>query len=508
MNKSVVIFAIGNILLVLAGCMFVPLLVSLADPPEARGDEVMAFGLTLITTALTGFALRASTRRRRHDIGHTEGFAIVSLGWATVAAFGCLPFLIYGTCSSFIDAYFETISGFTTTGATILTDVEALPKGLLFWRSFSHWLGGMGIVLLAVAILPALGAGGAQLFKAEVPGIAGERLTPRIAETAKMLWKVYLLLTLLEILALMLGPMDLFDAACHTFGTMATGGFSTKNASIGHYDSAYVDWVLIVFMFLAGCNFVLHFHLLAGRFRIVHRNGELRFYLGLLLAVTALLTLFLALSPSEAFRDGQRDASYDSLETTIRHASFQAVSIVTTTGYGTADFDAWPDFCRLLLLVMMFVGGCSGSTGGSMKVGRVMVLFKFGLREIWRIIRPHAVYPIRLEGKAVEPTLVDNVVGFLLLFVTIFVVGTLAVLVVESVAQPADVEDPIDLVTAASSVAATLGNIGPGLGAVGPMENFAWFSQPTKALLCLLMLLGRLELYCVLVLFAPRVWRS
>jgi len=505
LNKKVVLFAIGNILLVLSVCLAVPLGVSLLDSEPSRTSELYGFGTSMGLCALVGAFLRRLFRRPEGSFGHTEGFAVVSLGWTAVAVFGCLPFVLCGACPSFVDALFETMSGFTTTGATILTDVEVLPRGLLFWRSFAQWLGGMGIVLLSVAILPALGAGGTQLFKAEVPGISGERLTPRIAETAKVLWQVYVLLTALEVLLLLLGGLDVFDAVCHTFATMSTGGFSPYNDSIGQFESSFVHWVVILFMFLAGVNFVLHFHALRGSFGNLTRNMELRFYLLLLVAVILLLTAFLSFASGSDFAGGARPAAYDDVATVVRDSAFQAVSIVTTTGFVTADFDRWPDLSRFLLLVLMFVGGCSGSTAGSMKVGRVMILAKYGLREVRRLVRPHAVFHVRQEEEVVESTLLDNVVGFCVLFFLFFVAGTLLLLVIEHALGGETRE--IDLVTAASAVAATLGNIGPGLGGVGATENYAWLTDVSKGLLTFLMILGRLELYAVLVLFAPRMWR-
>jgi len=506
LNKKAVFFAIGNILLVLAATLFVPLGVSLFDEDPWRTKELFAFGTTAALTATFGMFLRSVCRRPGTELGATEGFAVVSLGWAVVALFGALPFVLSSAIPSFVDAYFETISGFSTTGATILTDIEALPRGMLFWRSLSHWLGGMGIVLLSVAILPALGAGGSQLFNAEVPGISGERLTPRIAETAKTLWKVYLLLTVLEVFFLMLGGLDPYESVCHTFGTMATGGFSTKNSSIGHYGSAYVEWVVIVFMFLAGCNFVLHFHLLRGHVGKVTKNSELRVFASIVIVASVAFAVFLWFAPASTFAGGTRPEGLDSVGGTLRAAAFQTVSITTTTGYGTADFEVWPDFCRLGLVLLMFVGGCSGSTGGSVKVGRVMILGKYALREVRRLSRTRGVFHVRMDGESVEPGLLENVVGFCILFVAVFLAGTFGILVIENLVAPGS-RAAVDFVTAATSVAASLGNIGPGLNGVGPTQDFAWFSDASKILLSFLMILGRLEIYCVLVLLAPRVWR-
>lgn len=506
MDKRLVLFAIGNLLLILAVTMLVPLAVCFTDPAEVRAGEMQAFGITIAATAIVGQGLRMAFRKRRGEMQSLEGFAVVTLGWISVAFFGSLPFFISGAIPSFADAFFETMSGFTTTGATILSDIEALPQGMLFWRSFTHWLGGMGIVLLAVAILPALGAGGSQLFKAEASGISGEKLTPRIAQTAKVLWQVYLLLTVLEIALLFAGGMSLFDSACHTFGTMATAGFSTKNASIGHYQNAYFEWVIIVFMFLAGCNFVLHYHVLRRDFGKVTSNRELRWYIGILVCVSAMITVFLVFSPPSEFRDGTRPEGLETFGDTLRTSVFQTAAIMTTTGFGTADFDAWPDFCRFVIVVLMFIGGCSGSTTGSMKVSRILILLKYPVREVKRLARPRAVFRIRIDEEAVDRSLVENVVGFCLLFLLTFVVGTLLVVACENLFEPPG-KQRIDLVTATTSVIASLGNIGPGLNRVGPAETFGWFSDPSKYVLSFLMILGRLEIFCILVLLSPRVWR-
>lgn len=503
MNKSVVFYAIGSILLVLAVALVVPLGVSLGDPEPARSNQVTAFAITIGVTAAFGLLLRRLCRKHGQDLGHREGFAVVSLGWLFMTLFGAMPFLLSGALTSFPDAFFETMSGFSTTGATILEDIEALPNGMLFWRSLTHWLGGMGIVLLSVAILPALGAGGSQLFNAEVPGITGERLTPRIAETAKMLWKVYILFTVLMIFFLMLGGMNLFDSICHTFSTMATGGFSTKNASIGHYNSAYIEWVVIAFMFIASVNFVLHFHALSGRFRPLRENSELRIFVILLIGSMLVLGGFLYLSPDAAFHGEQPPPESETIAKALRGAAFQATAIITTTGFGTADFDHWPDICRVALLLLMFCGACNGSTCGSMKLGRVIILSKYGYREIQRLIRPRAVYQVRLGKKSVDPSIVDNVIGFCLLFGIIFMAGSLGVMVLEELFGSAD----IDILTAFSAAASTLTNVGPGLGGVGPSETYAWFCGGTKMLLSFMMILGRLELYCILVLLTPSIWR-
>ena len=500
MNKSTVIHELGSLLLVLSLILVVPCVIGLCyEDEEARGGplQTKAFVLTIMATAVTGAGFCFTTKRRVGLMGAREGFAIVALGWMVVAFFGAVPFYVSGAFDSFVDAYFETMSGFTTTGASICTNIPQLPHGLLFWRSLTHWLGGMGIVVLVLAILPAIGAGGYQLFRAEVPGPTADRLRPRIAQTAKILWGVYVLLSAAETGLLWLGGMPLFDSACHTFGTMATGGFSTQNASIGHYNSVYFDVVIIVFMFLAGCNFVLHYQALHGDLRSWYRNAELRTYSLILLVciiVVAASVYFRGLgNPDQHVAEA---AKVQSVGGALRYASFQVVSICTTTGYCTADFDLWPDLCRFLLVVLMFVGGSAGSTGGGLKVVRVMLVVKLMFREIRKLVKPRAVLPIRVGGETVEEAIVNSVVGVFALFVFVFVICTLAMAAMG-----------LDLTTALTSVVATLGNIGPGLGGVGATCNYSQIPVAGKWLLTFCMLLGRLELYSVIVLLFPLTWR-
>jgi trk system potassium uptake protein TrkH len=377
------------------------------------------------------------------------------------------------------------MSGFTTTGSTILTDIEAMPASLLLWRSMTQWFGGMGIIVLSLAILPMLGVGGMQLFKAEVPGPTADRLKPRIQDTAKLLWGVYVLLTIAEIMLLMAGSMSFFDALNHAFTTMATGGFSTRNASVAAYDSAYIDWVITLFMFLAGVNFSLHYLGLRGRFMDYVRNEEFRFYLALVVSGTALVVLFNAWGVYPSFWDN------------LRYSAFQIVSIITTTGFGTADYELWPVICQYLLVIAMFVGGCAGSTGGGIKVARMLLLAKHAHVQLYRLIHPRAVKLVKLGDRPVEKEVMQSILGFFALYMAVFVTASFIM-----------AGTGMDLLSAGGSVIATLSNIGPGVGTVGPIDNFAHVSAFGKITLSLCMLLGRLELFTVLVLLFPTFWHK
>ena len=501
MSLKLIVYTLGNLLICLAGTMLLPLAVALyyrAAVNEIQSD-LMAFVISAVITLGVGLILRFSIQARQEELGIREGFAVVALGWVTVALFGTLPYLsadvfhIDGRSlwTEFSFCYFESMAGFSTTGATVLTEIEHLSHAMLFWRSFSHWLGGMGIVVLAVAILPMLGIGGMQLFRAEAPGPQTDRLTPRIAQTAKLLWGVYLLLSVLETVLLMLGGMPLFDALCHTFGTMATGGFSTKNASIGHYDSVYVDMVICCFMFLAGTNFALHYRALRGDIKSYFQDTEFKFYC---IVIGVSITL---ISWNTIRFQVNGDVPYDSMWTSLRYAAFQVMSIITTTGYGTADFEQWPALSQFILVTLMFYGGCAGSTGGGMKQVRFLLLIKQSGAEIKRLIFPHAVLPIRVNDRVVPPEVMTNVLGFFFFFIGIFAVVTCIMTTLG-----------LDLVSAAGATIATMGNIGPGLGSVGPTDNYAHIHTTGKFILSFCMLLGRLELYTVLILFSPNFWKN
>ena len=500
MNKSFIIFSVGKLLEILALTLLVPAGIALYEIPARSFPSVLldyrllGFVIAIPSSYICGNILKFIGSRELTGTGIREGFAIVTLGWLVLTFFGAIPLFTYfmsqaETCTAsiglraFTDAYFEIMSGFTTTGATIVTDIEILPRGILFWRSMTHWLGGMGIVTLALAILPAFGVASYQMFRGEVPGPSSERLKPRLAQTAKILWGVYALLTLAEATLLKFGGMSIFDALCHAFGTMATGGFSTKNASIAAYNSAYIDWVVIIFMFFAGMNFIIHYQILFTRkWTLVRTNREFHFYAAVLIIAVLLCTLVLQTNGmasekqiTQSFRSQAlaQDALTERIATegskiqtalgTLRHAAFQVVSITTTTGYATADFDMWPNFLRFLLVLLMFFGGCAGSTGGGMKMIRIMVAIKTALREIKTLIQPRIILPIKIEGKELKEKQVANIVGFIALFLGCFVIlcAIMSFLI-------------NDFTTAITSVVATMCNIGPGLSGIGATENYAW----------------------------------
>ncbi|MBM4117518.1 TrkH family potassium uptake protein [bacterium] len=533
MNRGAVLYAIGRLLQILAVILFVPLGISVWDDLARPGgtalesSESLAFAAAIVFSLVAGTLLEWLTRRHRYDPGVREGFAIVTLGWVSLTLIGAIPFFVWmleqrgapgpvAVLGAFTDAYFEVMSGFTTTGATIIPDVEALPRGLLFWRALTHWLGGMGIITLALAIFPAMGVGGYQMFRGEVPGPSADRLRPRLRETAAILWGVYALLTGVQTGLLMLGGMNLLDALCHAFATMATGGFSTRNASIGAYGSAYIDWVIVLFMFLAGMNFVLHYRLLFRRdWRALREDREFHFYFGTaalaVLATTVALWLGGLQSPQHAaasFQAAPREpaafaahyereaAKLDGPAAALRYAAFQVVSVLTTTGFCTADFDLWPPAIGLLLVVLMFWGGCAGSTGGGMKMIRVLVTLKASWRELKKVVRPRLVSPLKVRRAPLQEPMVANIVAFFVLFVGLFVVCSLLM----SAFVP-------DLVTAVTSVAACIGNVGPGLAGVGATQHYAWIPAAGKWVLILCMLLGRLEIFTVLVVLRPSFWR-
>jgi len=482
MNGRLIAHMLSVLVLVLGLCMILPVLVSLRyGEPCAR-----SLFLAAMVTGSLGLAMMAvSGRPADRYLSHRDGVAIVTGGWVLAGLVATLPYLLTGAIPHFTDAYFECISGFTTTGSSIFSAVEGLPRGVLFWRSLTQWLGGMGIIVLSIAILPFLGIGGMQLYKAETPSPVVDKLTPRISDTAKVLWKVYVLLTLVQIALLRFGGMPLFDAVCHAFTTMPTGGFSTKNASIAAYHSLYIEVVVTVFMVLAGMNFALHYKLLRGDFRTVRQDPEIKVYL-LIFAVLALLVA--------ADLYGR---TYPSAPDSLRYASFQVASILTTTGYVTADYERWPVFSQIVLLLCMFLGSMAGSTGGGIKTLRLLLLVKHAYLEIVRVIHPHAMTVVKLGKTPVSQGVLRSVWGFFILFIGIFV---LAVLVMSALGA--------DFMTAVSSVATCLGNVGPGLGMVGPMDHFGLLPAAAKWLLIACMLLGRLEIYTVLVFLMPRFWKD
>ncbi|MEE4357180.1 MAG: TrkH family potassium uptake protein [Desulfococcaceae bacterium] len=484
MRWRYILYVNGVLILAVGIAMLFPLAAGLIYRDQSVRPLFISMNISVFTGLIFYFLLRNPNGKTEH-ISQREGMAIVALGWMAVGFFGAFPFYLSGYFLSFTNALFESVSGFTTTGSSVLTDIEAVPRGLLLWRSFIQWLGGMGIIVLSLAILPFLGVGGMQLYKAEVPSPVPDKLKPRIRDTAMILWKVYALFTVAEIFLLLMGGMGWYDAVSHALTTMPTGGFSTQNASVAQFDSLWFDGVITVFMILAGINFTLHYQMLRGETLAFWRDAECRFFLGLILFLTLILTfdLFGSIYPTagEAFR----------------YAVFQISSILTTTGYATADYEQWPAMSQVILLLCMFIGGSAGSTGGGMKCLRIMVCCKYCYKELFSLIHPHAVSHVKIAGKSVPEDVVRSVLGFLALYMGIFAVSTVILAGIG-----------VDFVTAFGAVAATIGNIGPGFGMVGPVENFAMIPDPGKWLLIWCMLLGRLEIYTVIILLVPEFWRK
>lgn len=437
-----------------------------------------------ISVIIGGITWLGTKSEHNKELKKKDGYLIVTLGWICMSCFGSLPYMLSGAIPDFTNAFFETISGYTTTGATIMTDIESAPKGILFWRSLTQWIGGMGIIVLAVAILPILGIGGMQLFVAEAPGISPDKMKPRIKEVAKRLWFIYIGLTLAETVLLMFGGMTFFDAINHALTTMATGGFSTKNASIAYYDSAYIQYVIIIFMFIAGTNFTITYFGLKGKFKKVWQNEEFRNYLIIIVVLAICISFFVFSSKWEGF------------EKSFRDSLFQVVSIITTTGYVTADYTQWAPFLTIVFFLLMFLGASTGSTSGGIKVVRHTLLFKNSFLEMKRQLHPSAVIPVRLNGTAVSRSITYNVLAFVMIYMLVYAIGVFLLSFTG-----------VEFDTALGAVATSLGNIGPGLGEVGPINNFYSITPFGKWLLAFLMLLGRLELFTVLMLFNINFWQ-
>lgn len=451
-----------------------------------QSDDIPALLIAGVGTSICGLIIWLSTKKSEIiDLGKREGYLIVTLGWIVMTIFGALPFIIYGAIPNYTDAFFETMSGFTTTGATILVDIEALPPGLIFWRSLTQWLGGMGIIVLSLAILPLLGIGGMQLFTAEVPGVTKDKIHPRVKETAKRLWGIYVILTGAETVLLMIGGLNFFDAINHSFTTMATGGFSPKNASIAYYTSPFVQYVFIVFMFFAGMNFTLHYLSIHGKFNYFRDNTEFKYYLGF--TIFASIFIMIIHIPHVDFH----------WEEGIRQSLFHVVSLTTTTGFVTSDFENWAPFSRMIFFVLLFIGGCAGSTGGGIKFVRHIVLFKNSWAELKRLIHPRAVIPVKFNNKTVSSDIISNVQAFFIFYILLFVMGSMLLALLG-----------VDFVTAAGATATCIGNIGPGIGTVGPVSNFAHLPEIVKWILSIFMVVGRLELFTVLIIFSPAFWKS
>ncbi|MCX8070675.1 MAG: TrkH family potassium uptake protein [Thermodesulfovibrionales bacterium] len=477
------IFHILSVSVIFVACfMVLPIVVSIFYEQDDALPMFLAFMIAL-STGVVGFFW--TIKSRGEEIRHREAFIIVTLAWLLIAFFGSLPYLFTNAFDTFTDAYFESMSGFTTTGASVMTDIEKMPKGLLFWRSLSQWIGGMGIILFALAILPMIGGGGMQLFKAEVPEISVDKLRPRIVDTAKALWFIYVGFTIFATLTYFIGGMDLYDAVNHALTTMATGGFSTKNASIGHYKSDFLEYSSGFFMLFAGINYSLYFYLLRGDAGKLLKNNEFRFYISIVAIMTVLITLNLILSTNEGFF------------TSLRLAFFQVSSIITTTGFATADYEKWHVFSQLLLMVCMLLGGMIGSTAGGIKQVRVLMMLKQGYREIYQLIHPHAITTIKLDNKFLTKEVLGSIWGFVFLYLIMCIVATILMSACG-----------VDMITAYSTVISSMSNVGPALGDAGPVENYSTIPMFGKWILIFCMLAGRLEVYTVIILFIPNFWKK
>ena len=480
-NFKVIGDILGILLLINGGFMALCLPISFYYGEQ---DWTAILTSSLITIG-AGALLKYLTRNKKSkELKKKDGYLIVTAGWIFMSVFGALPYIFSGAIPDFTNAFFETISGYTTTGASILTDIEAVPNGILFWRSLTQWIGGMGIIVLALAILPFLGIGGMQLFVAEAPGITPDKLQPRIQETAKRLWFLYVGLTLAEAIALYVAGMGAFDAVNHSLTTMATGGFSTKNDSL-QFAEPVIQYIVIFFMFLAGTSFTLTYFALKRSFKKVFKNEEFKVYLSFTVVITLIVTITLLVVSDEPF------------EASFRDALFQVVSLITTTGFVSADYTSWAPFLSVIFFILLFVGGSAGSTAGGVKVIRHIVLFKNSFLELKRQLHPSAIMPVRISGQAVEQSIVYNVLAFIMIYILVFLVGVTLLSTMN-----------VDFNTAFGAVATSLGNVGPGIGDVGPLDNFSEMPTGGKWLLSALMLLGRLELFTVLMLLTPHFWRK
>ena len=480
MNKRLVLKLVGSVLMIEGALMLVPAVVSLLMGGGDLSALLISAGVTLISGALL-----SRLKTRNDNLRAREGFATVALCWILVSLFGALPFRLHGSIPNFFDAFFESASGFTTTGATILTDVEAMPKGLLFWRSFTHWVGGMGVLVLSLALIPKMGGRSMHLMRAESPGPSVEKLVPRVGNNAKILYRLYIILSIILLVALLCTGMNLYDALIHTFGTAGTGGFSNYNASVGHFNSPAIELILAVFMLLFGVNFSLYYFLMQKHWRACLGNSELRAYLTIIAGTTLAITL--SLLPQYG----------GDLLTSLRHGFFQVSSIITSTGFATADFNLWPQLARTLIIGLMLVGACAGSTGGGIKVIRFQILWRVMVREIRRTVHPKSVNNVKLDGRSIEESVISGVLSFFCAYFLLLIV-TVVILSI----------DGFSFETNITAVITTLSNIGPGLDTVGPTGNFSGYSDLSTFFLTLCMITGRLEIFPMLMLFAPGAWRK
>lgn len=477
MNRRMILYIVGTVVKIEAALLVLPLIVSLIYNEACSKDFVISIVIALVA----GFALTLISRPGNKVIYAKEGFVIVSLAWIVLSAIGALPFYISGEIPSYVDAFFETVSGFTTTGASILTDVEAMSKGMLFWRSFTHWVGGMGVLVFVMAIVPKVSDRSIHILRAEAPGPVVGKIVPKMRQTARILYIIYIALTFIEMVMLLAGGMPLYDSIVHAVGTAGTGGFGIKADSLGSY-SPYIQWVVTAFMFIFGVNFNLYYFALIRKFKSAVKNEELITYL--IIVFVSILAITINIRPL-----------YEGVSDSLRHASFQVGAIISTTGFATADFNQWPGMSKTILLLLMFVGGCAGSTAGGFKISRVVMLFKTIRRELQKLLHPRAVATIRLDGKRVDEKTISSLGSYLAIYILFFCVVVFLLGF-----------DAFDLETNISVAASCVNNIGPGLGAAGPAASYAEFSDFSKILLSATMLLGRLEIIPLVLTFSPSTW--
>jgi len=482
-NFNNVIKIMSIIFLVLGGSMIPALLVAVIYNEPAPFN---AFSSTILLCFGMGMVFHKMYQPAELKLKERDGFLIVTLCWLVASALGAIPFVISGSIPNYVDAFFETTSGFSTTGCSILTDIESLPKSMLFWRSFTHWLGGMGIIVFATALLPSIGIKGQIIASAETPGPTLDKTSPRFSDSARNLYLVYILFTVTEIVLLLFGGMNVYDAMVHSFGTVGTGGFSTYNDSIGHFDSTYIQWVIIVFMLLCGINFNLYFVLFRRGLKNAFKDSELKFYLLLISCISIFIFLNITVT-----------GYYDDKGTAFTDSVFQVVSIITTTGYATCDYDIWPTFSKMLIFVLMLTGACTSSTGGGVKLIRILVALKMVRRGVSLKLHPNRFIPITIGNRAVPQEVATNIANFIFLYIFVVFAGSAVISL-----------NGLDLMTTFSSVLTCVGNVGPGFNLVGPAMNFSVFSDFSKVCLSFLMIAGRLELFTFFMLVSPHYWNS
>ncbi|MBB4119031.1 trk system potassium uptake protein TrkH [Mesonia hippocampi] len=494
LNLKIITHIMGLLLLCNGGFM---LLACIASIIYKDGAIVELAGASF-TTMLVGLILMFATKNHKKELKQREGYIIVTFGWVFMTLSGMLPYLFTGSIDNVTDAFFETMSGYTTTGATILNDIEILPHGVLLWRSLTHWIGGMGIIVLAVAILPLLGVGGMQLFAAEAPGPSADKLKPRIADTAKRLWLIYVGYTVAETILLSVAGMSVFDALNHALSTLSTGGFSTKNASVAYWnDDPVIQYIIIVFMFLAGTNFVMSYFSFKGQIQKVLRNEELKWYFIFIAGLTLISSVIIYFQADPSLSSIDHPMVWGEYESAFRHSLFQVISVITTTGFVSADFTMWTPFLSMLFFGLFFLGGSAGSTSGGVKIVRHIIMIRNGITEFKRTLHPNAVLPVRYNGKAIQGKIVFNILGFFIWYLLVFIIGAVFLAYLG-----------LDFESAIGAAASSLGNIGPAYGMLSPVDNFDVLPDAGKWWSAFLMLTGRLELLTVLIIFTPFFWRN